>query len=81
MLQVLQIPAWAALLHAESIEWFIEDQPFLPSYDLAPTPPPPPSSAVSRLYLFVFSVFLCFSPVELTELIPRRESVSSIIIQ
>jgi hypothetical protein len=28
----------------ESIEWFIEDQAFSPTYDLAPPPPPPPRS-------------------------------------
>ncbi len=38
----------------ESIVWFIEDQTFSPSYDLAPFPPPIPSA--SWLY---FSVFLC----------------------
>ncbi len=32
---------------AESIEWFIEDQAFSPSYDLAPPPPPPPLPLVS----------------------------------
>ncbi len=37
---------------AESIEWFIEDQAFSPSYDLAP-PPPPPSSPVSKLSFFL----------------------------
>ncbi len=30
-------------LAPESIEWFIEDQGFSPSYDLAPPPPSPPS--------------------------------------
>jgi hypothetical protein len=35
---------------AESIEWFIEDQAFSPSYDFAPPPPPPPSPA-SKLSL------------------------------
>ncbi len=33
---------------AENVEWYIEDQAFLCSYDLAPRPsPPPPSPAVS----------------------------------
>ncbi len=36
----------------ESIEWFIEDQAFSPSYDLAPPAPPLPSS-VSKLSLFL----------------------------
>ncbi len=27
----------------ERIDWFIEDQAFLQSYDSAPRPPPPPS--------------------------------------
>jgi hypothetical protein len=27
---------------SESIEWFVEDQAFSLSYDLAPPPPPPP---------------------------------------
>ncbi len=38
-----------------SIEWFIEDQAFSPSYDLAPrTPPPLPSENCLS-----FTVFLC----------------------
>ncbi len=36
----------------ESIEWFIEDQAFSPSYDLAPPATPLPSS-VSKLSLFL----------------------------
>ncbi len=40
---------------SESIEWFIEDQDFSPTYDLTPHPPPPLPSA-SCPY---FSVFLC----------------------
>ncbi len=28
-------------LHIKSTDWFIEDQAFSPSYDLAPPPPPP----------------------------------------
>ncbi len=39
----------------ESIEWFIEDQAFSPSYDLAPCSLPPPPSATC----LSFSVFLC----------------------
>ncbi len=43
---------------SRSIEWFIEDQTFSPSYDLAPPPPlPPPLSSESCLSFF--SVFLC----------------------
>jgi hypothetical protein len=30
-------------LDVENFEWFIENQVFSPSYDLAPPPPPPPS--------------------------------------
>ncbi len=33
----------------ESIEWFIEDKAFSPSYDLAPPPPPPLRPAISKL--------------------------------
>jgi hypothetical protein len=36
----------------ESIKWLIENQAFLPSYDLA-TPPPLPQSTVSKLSLFL----------------------------
>jgi hypothetical protein len=44
-------------LVAEGIEWFIEDQAFLRSYDSAPRPPPPlPLTEASCLS---FSVFLC----------------------
>ncbi len=39
---------------AERMEWFIEDQAFLRSYDSAPCPPPPPSVNCISL-----SVFLC----------------------
>ncbi len=49
----------------ESIEWFIEDQGFLPSYDLAPSPPPPPLPSAKQ----VVSVYQssCVSPIELTD--------------
>ncbi len=40
----------------QSIEWFIEVQDFLRSYDTAPHPSRPPASPVSCLS---FSVFLC----------------------
>ncbi len=30
------------LVHQRAFEWFIDDQAFLPSYDLAPPPPPTP---------------------------------------
>ncbi len=40
--------------YVDSIEWFIEDQAFLQSYDSAPRPSPLPSASC----LF-FSVFLC----------------------
>jgi hypothetical protein len=33
--------------YAESIEWFMEDQAFSPSYDFAPTSPLPPPSVGS----------------------------------
>ncbi len=39
-----------------SNEWFMEDQAFLQSYDLAPTPTPPPFPSTSCHSL---SVFLC----------------------
>ncbi len=43
---------------AKSVEWFIEDQIFSPSSDLAP---PPPS-------FLSFSIFLCVAaPVEITD--------------
>jgi len=38
------------MFRSESIELFIEDQAFSPSYDLAPPPPPSP---VSKLSLFL----------------------------
>jgi hypothetical protein len=50
----------------ESIEWFIEDQIYLRSYDSAPRPPPPlPYSRHSSC--FSFSVFLYMSPVDFTD--------------
>ncbi len=49
----------AGLPHPESIEWFIENQAFLRSYDSAPRPPPLPSpSLVSKLSLFL-SLSVC----------------------
>ncbi len=35
-------------VQAGSIEWFLEDQAFSPSYDLAPPPPPFPVSKLDR---------------------------------
>ncbi len=44
---------------AESIEWFIEDQALLRSYDQAPHPPPHPStSPISKLSLLL-SLSVC----------------------
>jgi hypothetical protein len=43
-------------LKAERLEFFMEDQAFSPSYDLAPPPPIPPLPSESCLS---FSVFLC----------------------
>ncbi len=37
-----------------SIEWFMEDQAFLRSYDLAPHPPTPPVSKLSHLSVFIY---------------------------
>ncbi len=37
----------------EMIEWFIEDQAFLRSYDSTPRTPPPPTSPVSKSSLFL----------------------------
>ncbi len=50
-------------LKPESIDWFIEDQDFLPPCDLAPPPPPIPFSPFSKLSLFQSS---CVSPVKLS---------------
>ncbi len=48
----------------ESIDIFIEEQAFSPSYDLAHLNPPlPPTSHISK---FSLSQSLCMSPVELT---------------
>jgi hypothetical protein len=47
----------------ESIEWFIEDQAFLLSYDSAPRPLPPPLSCQQLVFLSQSS---SVSPVELT---------------
>ncbi len=41
----------------ESIEWWLEDQAFLRSYD--PAPRPPPSTPLPRASCLSFSVFLC----------------------
>ncbi len=43
---------------AETFEWFIEDQAFSPSYDLAPLPPPPLLSRQQVVSLFL-SLPLC----------------------
>ncbi len=59
----------------DSIQWFIEDQVFSPSYDLASLPTHPPSQKVVFL-----SQSSSVSPVELTglgrsQIIRRRESL------
>ncbi len=36
-----QLPECNTRENAESAEWFIENQAFSPSYDVAPPPPPP----------------------------------------
>ncbi len=66
---------------SESIEWLLEDQNFLRSYDAAPSPLPPPllpsASCVS------FSVFVCVAGlaywlgggVRKSQIIPPRESL------
>ncbi len=41
--------AWLIRVSPESVEWFIEDQAFLPSFDLTPLPPYP----VCNLSLFL----------------------------
>ncbi len=53
-------------LDPESIEWFIEDQAFLRSYDSVPRPPPPPPP-ISKLSLFLSPPMCRHSPVELTD--------------
>ncbi len=50
---------------SESIEWFIEDQAILSLYDSAPFYPPP--HTLLSASCLSFSVFLCVSPVELTD--------------
>jgi hypothetical protein len=45
---------------SDNIEWFIEDQAFLRSYDSAPCPPPPNCSIPSASCLS-FSIFLCIT--------------------
>jgi hypothetical protein len=48
---------FCSLVPAGSIQWFIEDQAFSPSYDLAhPPPPPPPSRQNSCLS---YPIFFC----------------------
>ncbi len=37
----------------QSIEWFMEDQAFSPSFDLAHSPSPQPPSPISKLSLFL----------------------------
>jgi hypothetical protein len=54
-------------LSPESIEWFIEDQAFLRSYDSAPRPPHYLLSPVSRQQVASLSQSSCVSPVELTD--------------
>jgi hypothetical protein len=49
-------------MEAESIECFIEDQAFPPSYNFAPSPPPPLSSQIDSL-----SQSSCVSSVDLTD--------------
>jgi hypothetical protein len=53
----------------ESIEWFIKDQAFSPSYDLAPPTTPLPLSLEKAGSLSQFS---CMSSVELTDGRGRR---------
>ncbi len=43
--------------HPENIEWIMEDQAFLCSYESAPRPPPPPS--LPSATCFSYSVYLC----------------------
>ncbi len=45
-------------LHTESIEWFIEDHAFSPSYDFVPPPPPSLYAPFSKLSLFL-SLHVC----------------------
>jgi hypothetical protein len=51
---------------AESIEWFLEGQAFLRSYDSAPCPPTSPFPP-SREQVVSLSQFSSVSPVELTD--------------
>jgi hypothetical protein len=48
----------------DSVEWFVEDQAFLPSHDLAP-PPPLPHFVMHQVVSL--SQSSCLSPVELTD--------------
>jgi hypothetical protein len=54
------------LVKTESIEYFIEDQAFLRSYDSAPRQPPflPP---LSHQQVVSLSLSFCVSPAELTD--------------
>ncbi len=53
-LQGLKTEYILGVCHRESIEWFIEDQAFLWSYDLdSPPSPPLPTSPVSKVSLFL----------------------------
>ncbi len=47
----IQLPK---MIRTESIEWFVENQAFSPSYDLAPTPAP-----LSSARVLAIPVFLC----------------------
>ncbi len=50
--------ATQSMVTSESIEWFIHNQAFSPSYDLAPPPPPPPFPVRKS----------CVSPVKVSDL-------------
>ncbi len=66
-----------SILHLESIKWFLENQAFSPSYDLAPSPPSHPfRQQVVSLYQSSG-----VSPVQLTEGRGRRGCGRSQIIR
>jgi hypothetical protein len=68
----------------ESMEWFLEDQAFSRSYDLAPPPSPPPTPSLVSMFLFL-SFRVCRRPSLLTgegwrgwrrsQIIRRRENL------
>ncbi len=55
-LMYFSLPMYMCTCAAESIEWFIEDQAFLRSYDSAPRPPPSPLSRQQLVSLFSLPV-------------------------